>query len=112
MRFDLSVAAAQTQFAGLRFSLAGEVDSHHNIAHSTWHLGHPGADPLAIGFDVAVIENGRIAKVLGSFLLVFFALNARGRCFCRLCPQAATPERPRPRCGLRVQRRVWGRGWG
>ncbi|GAA3830974.1 MULTISPECIES: nuclear transport factor 2 family protein [Amycolatopsis] len=60
------VGAAQAQFAGLEFSLGGTVDGHHDQARFTWHLGAPGAaEPLVIGFDVVVVEDGRIGQVLG-----------------------------------------------
>ncbi|GHE82950.1 isomerase [Amycolatopsis deserti] len=63
---DGFIAAAQEQFAGLEFSLGGAVDGHHDQARFTWHLGAPGAaEPLAIGFDVVTIEDGRINQVLG-----------------------------------------------
>ncbi|MFE3258141.1 nuclear transport factor 2 family protein [Nocardia sp. NPDC059091] len=61
-----TIAAVQGQFAGLEFSSGGTVDAHHNIARFTWHLGQPDAEPLVIGFDVAVLaEDGRISQVLG-----------------------------------------------
>lgn len=63
---DAAIAAVQAQFGGLVFTLAGPVDAHHDIARFTWHLGPEGADPLVIGFDVAVIDgDGRIGQVLG-----------------------------------------------
>jgi len=63
---DQFIAGAQQQFKGLVFSLAGEVDAHHDTARFTWHLGAPGAkEPLVIGFDVAVAENGRLRQVYG-----------------------------------------------
>jgi SnoaL-like domain len=63
---DQFIAAAQKQFAGLRFSLAGSVDSHHSQARFTWRLGPPGTEePIVIGFDVAVIENSRLRSVYG-----------------------------------------------
>ncbi|WP_020673599.1 nuclear transport factor 2 family protein [Amycolatopsis nigrescens] len=63
---DGFIAGARQQLSGLVFSLAGEVDAHHDIARFTWHLGTPGAaEPLAIGFDVVTVENGRISQVLG-----------------------------------------------
>lgn len=62
-----TIAAVQGQFAGLEFSPgATTVDAHHDIVRFTWNLGRPGAEPLVIGFDVAVIaEDGRISQVLG-----------------------------------------------
>jgi SnoaL-like domain len=62
---DGLVAGAQEQFGGLRFSLAGPVDAHHDTARFTWHLGAPGAEPVVIGFDVAVTEDGRLREVYG-----------------------------------------------
>lgn len=63
---DATIAAVQGQFAGLVFSLGGAVDAHHDIARFTWHLGPEGAEPIVIGFDVAVVgEDGRISQVLG-----------------------------------------------
>jgi hypothetical protein len=63
---DATIAAVQAQFGGLVFSLGGAVDTHHDIARFTWHLGPEGAEPVVIGFDVAVIgEDGRITQVLG-----------------------------------------------
>ena len=63
---DATIAAVQGQFGGLVFSLGGAVDAHHDIARFTWHLGPEGAEPLVIGFDVAVIgDDGRISQVLG-----------------------------------------------
>lgn len=63
---DQFITGAQAQFAGLGFSLAGGVDGHHDTARFTWHLGAPGADePLAIGFDVISVDNGRIGQVYG-----------------------------------------------
>jgi hypothetical protein len=63
---DGFIAGVQQQFAGVRFVLAGNVDAHHDVARFTWHAradGHP--EPLAIGFDVIVLEGGRIRQVVG-----------------------------------------------
>ena len=63
---DAVIAAAQQQFGGLVFSLAGPVDANHNQARFTWHLGPHGGEPLVIGFDVAVLDaDGRISAVHG-----------------------------------------------
>ena len=63
---DATIAAVQEQFPGLVFTLAGPVDAHHRQARFTWGLGPEGAEPLLIGFDVAVTdEDGKIATVLG-----------------------------------------------
>ncbi|MFI5592691.1 nuclear transport factor 2 family protein [Amycolatopsis sp. NPDC051758] len=62
---DQFVAGAQQQFAGLTFSLPAGPDAHHDLARFQWHLGTPGAEPVAIGFDVVELEDGRITKVHG-----------------------------------------------
>jgi hypothetical protein len=65
-QIDAAIEGAQQQFAGLVFSLAGPVDSHHDTARFQWHLGAPGADePLVVGFDVAVAEGGQLHRVYG-----------------------------------------------
>ncbi|HWG62377.1 MAG TPA: nuclear transport factor 2 family protein [Streptosporangiaceae bacterium] len=63
---DATIAAVQEQFPGLVFTLAGPVDAHHRQARFTWGLGPEGAEPLVVGFDVAVTdESGKIVTVLG-----------------------------------------------
>ncbi|MEV4050517.1 nuclear transport factor 2 family protein [Amycolatopsis sp. NPDC049688] len=62
---DQFVAGAQQQFGGLTFSLPAGPDAHHDLARFQWHLGTPGAEPVAIGFDVVELEDGKIAKVHG-----------------------------------------------
>jgi SnoaL-like domain len=64
-QIDAVVAAAQQQFPGLVFRLAGPVDANHNQARFTWQLGSSG-EPLVVGFDVAVLDGeGRIRSVHG-----------------------------------------------
>ncbi|MCW2542432.1 MAG: hypothetical protein JWN95_4157 [Frankiales bacterium] len=63
---DATIAAVQGQFPGLVFTPVGEVDAHHQQARFQWGLGPDGAEPLIVGFDVAVLdEDGRITTVLG-----------------------------------------------
>lgn len=63
---EAAIAAVQGQFGGMTFGLGGPVDAHHDIARFTWQLGAAGADPIVIGFDVAVIGgDGLISQVLG-----------------------------------------------
>ena len=65
-QIDAVIAAAQAQFAGMTFRLAGAVDAHHDQARFTWELGPDGADAVVIGFDVAHRDaDGRLALVLG-----------------------------------------------
>ena len=63
---DATIAAVQTQFPGLTFTLLDSVDTHHRQARFTWGLGPDGAEPLVVGFDVAVADSdGRLTSVLG-----------------------------------------------
>jgi hypothetical protein len=63
---DAFIASVQKHYPGVVFKLAGKVDAHHDQARFTWHAGAPGAgEPVAIGFDVAVFEDGRIRQVYG-----------------------------------------------
>jgi len=63
---DATIGAVQQQFPDFVFRLAGDVDSHHNLARFTWELGPAGAEAVVVGFDVAVLtEDGRIDQVHG-----------------------------------------------
>jgi hypothetical protein len=62
------IGAVQQQVPGHVFRLGDAgVDAHHNVARFSWELVPAGGgESLAIGFDVAVIEeDGRISSVLG-----------------------------------------------
>jgi hypothetical protein len=64
---DSFLAAAQQQFAGIHFSLGGPVDGHRGQLRFQWHAG-PAAtgEPLAIGFDVLVLDDHeRVGRVYG-----------------------------------------------
>ncbi|HET8523004.1 MAG TPA: nuclear transport factor 2 family protein [Thermomicrobiales bacterium] len=62
-----TIGAVQEQFPGFTFRLAGQPDSHHNLARFTWELAASAeAVPLVVGFDVAVLsEDGRLRAVHG-----------------------------------------------
>lgn len=64
---DAVLAGAQARFTGLTFVRGSEIDVHHNIARFHWHLvPAEGAEPIAIGFDVAVVsDSGRLTGVYG-----------------------------------------------
>lgn len=60
------IGQVQGQFPGFRFSLAGKVDAHHNQARFTWHAAPAGAsEPVVVGFDVVLLDAGRIRSVYG-----------------------------------------------
>ncbi len=62
---DAVIAAAQGQFPGLCFRLAGDVDAHHDVARFTWELGPADGEAVVVGFDVAVVVDGRFQAVAG-----------------------------------------------
>jgi hypothetical protein len=63
---DALIAGAQQQFPGMEFRLVGDVDAHHDVCRFRWGFGPAGAEPLVIGFDVAMVgEDGRITTVQG-----------------------------------------------
>jgi hypothetical protein len=63
---DALISGVQEQFAGLRFTPVGAVDAHHDVCRFRWGLGPEGAEPVVIGFDVAVLDaDGRITAVHG-----------------------------------------------
>ena len=63
---DGLIGAVQQQFPGFVFTLGGTVDAHHEQARFSWHLGPAdAAEPVVIGFDVAVLDGDRIGSVYG-----------------------------------------------
>jgi hypothetical protein len=63
---DAAIAATQNQFPGHVFTLAGTIDTHHDVARFSWGLGRNGDDPLVVGFDVVTVGvDGRLARVVG-----------------------------------------------
>jgi hypothetical protein len=65
---DQTVQAVQQQFPGLRFTLGDMIDAHHDQVRFGWNLGARDAlEPLVVGFDVAVAQdgNGKFERVYG-----------------------------------------------
>ena len=60
------IGAAQGQFPGHRFTLAGTPDAHHDRVRFTWTLAPDGGAPVAVGVDFATIaEDGRLRAITG-----------------------------------------------
>jgi SnoaL-like domain len=53
------------RFPGVRFTLGGPIDAHHDQARFQWHAGPAEAPDAIIGFDVIIAQNGRIRNVYG-----------------------------------------------
>ena len=66
-QIDAMIAAAQQQFPGTRFELAGAPDHHNDRVRFTWHLRPAdGGDTLAVGQDFGVLaDDGRLRSVTG-----------------------------------------------
>jgi SnoaL-like domain len=65
---DGLIGAVQQQFPDFVFTLGGPVDAHHEQARFTWHLGPAGAEPVVVGFDVAVLNGGGQIRSVYGFL--------------------------------------------
>ena len=66
---DGLIGAVHEQFPGFVFTLGGPVDAHHHQARFTWHLGPAGAaEPVVIGFDVAVLDGDSRLRSVHGFL--------------------------------------------
>ena len=65
--FDQVLQGAQDQFKGMQFVRGTTFDAHHNVVRFTWDLvPAPGAEAIAVGFDVAVAgADGKISGVSG-----------------------------------------------
>ncbi len=62
---DACIAGAHAQFPGWVFTLVGRVDGHGDQARFGWSFGPAGEEPPVLGFDVIVLDHGRITQVLG-----------------------------------------------
>ncbi|GAA0273112.1 nuclear transport factor 2 family protein [Streptomyces polychromogenes] len=60
------LAGAQRSFKGMHFT-SGTVLAHHDAVHFSWQVGPAGGAPVVSGFDVAILEDGRIAQLYGFF---------------------------------------------
>ncbi|MET7288703.1 nuclear transport factor 2 family protein [Streptomyces sp. NPDC005573] len=65
-RLTALIDGVRQQFPGCVFTPLGEPDAHHGQLRFRWGLGPEGAGPVAIGFDVVVLDaDGRIRDVRG-----------------------------------------------
>lgn len=67
---DSLVAAVQAQFPGFVFRRLGEVEAHHAFLRFSWEAGPAGGESVVAGSDVALIEDGRLRRVVGFLDLV------------------------------------------
>ena len=64
-QIDEFIEQTQERFPGVTFTLGSPIDAHHNQARFQWHAGPPNAPDAFVGFDVIVLEDGRIRHVYG-----------------------------------------------
>jgi hypothetical protein len=64
-QIDCLIAAVQQRFPEFRFELEGRVDGHADYMRFSWGLGPAGADAVIKGTDVAHLQDGRFATVIG-----------------------------------------------
>ena len=63
---DAMLAATQGEFPRHRFSLDGEVTTHHDLIYWGWVMAGPD-DVVLAGVDVARVDDGQIAFLAGFF---------------------------------------------
>jgi hypothetical protein len=67
---DGLIATVQAQFPGFVFRRLGEVDAHHAFIRFAWEAGPADGDAVVAGSDVALIDDGRLRRVVGFLDLV------------------------------------------
>jgi hypothetical protein len=60
---DAKAAALQSQMEGLVFTKAGPVYQTLGLGYLAWNLGPEGGDPVATGFDVAIVRDDLISDL-------------------------------------------------
>ena len=60
---EAKATALQSQMQGLVFTKASPVYQTHGLGYLAWKLGPDGGDPVASGFDVAVVRNDLISEL-------------------------------------------------
>ena len=60
---EAKARALQSQTQGLVFTKAGPVHQTRGLGYLAWKLGPEGGDPVASGFDVAIVHNDLIAEL-------------------------------------------------
>jgi SnoaL-like domain len=60
---EVKAIALQSQMQGLVFTKASPVYQTRGFGYLAWKLGPDGADPVASGFDVAVVRDGLISEL-------------------------------------------------
>jgi hypothetical protein len=62
---DALIAGVHQRFPGFRFSLLSGANGYGDHIRFSWQLGPDGVEAPIQGSDVAVIEDGRFARIIG-----------------------------------------------
>jgi len=60
---EAKAIALQSQMQGLVFTKASPVYQTRGLGYLAWQLGPDGGDPVASGFDVAIVRNDLISEL-------------------------------------------------
>jgi hypothetical protein len=60
---EAKAIALQSQMQGLVFTKAGPVYQTTGLGYLAWKVGPDGGDPVASGFDVAIVRDGLISEL-------------------------------------------------
>ena len=60
---DEKARGLQEMSPGLVFTPGGPVLVNHDLGHLAWNLGPEGGKPVVRGIDIALVENGLIARL-------------------------------------------------
>jgi hypothetical protein len=60
---EAKAIALQSQIQGLAFAKAGPVYQTRGLGYQAWTLGPEGGDPVATGFDVAVVRDDLVSEL-------------------------------------------------
>src|SRR6202040_3129918 len=60
---EAKAKALQSQMQGLVFTKVSPVYQTRGLGYLAWKLGPAGGDPVAIGFDVAIVPNDLISEL-------------------------------------------------
>ena len=62
---DAMIHGVQTQFPGLRFRRASDIDTHNDRVRFSWELGPEGGPAIAGGVDFGMILGDRLQAITG-----------------------------------------------
>lgn len=64
------IAAVRTRRPNTRIELTSGIDAHHDVLRFSWQRVHDDGSLVVGGIDIAIIEDGRILRMIGFFDVV------------------------------------------